>query len=36
MMQIDTAISGDEGIELYKKRHYDVVFLDHMMPDKVT
>ncbi len=34
MIQIDTAISGDEGIALYKKRHYDVVFLDHMMPDK--
>lgn len=33
-MQIDTAISGDEGIVLYKQRKYDVIFLDHMMPDK--
>lgn len=33
-VQIDTAISGDEGIILYKRRHYDVVFLDHMMPGK--
>ena len=34
MVQIDTANSGDEGIALYKKKHYDVVFLDHMMPEK--
>ena len=33
-VQIDTATSGDEGISLYRHRHYDVVFLDHMMPDK--
>ena len=33
-VQIDTAISGDEGIVLYKKNCYDVIFLDHMMPDK--
>ena len=33
-LKIDTAESGDEGISLFKERHYDVIFLDHMMPDK--
>ena len=33
-LQIDTAESGDEGISLFTKKHYDVIFLDHMMPDK--
>ncbi|MCR5683973.1 MAG: response regulator, partial [Lachnospiraceae bacterium] len=33
-LNIDTAESGDEGISLYTDRHYDVIFLDHMMPDK--
>ena len=33
-IQIDTAENGDDCIALYKKRHYDVIFLDHMMPDK--
>ncbi len=33
-VQIDTAGSGDEGIALFKQKHYDVIFLDHMMPDK--
>ena len=33
-LQIDTAESGDECITLFKNRHYDVIFLDHMMPDK--
>ena len=33
-VQIDTAGSGDQGIMRYRNRHYDVVFLDHMMPDK--
>jgi len=33
-MQIDTAENGDVGIELYKRNLYDVIFLDHMMPDK--
>ena len=33
-IQIDTAESGDEAIAMYKNRHYDVIFLDHMMPDK--
>ncbi|MCR5331064.1 MAG: response regulator, partial [Lachnospiraceae bacterium] len=33
-VQIDTAGSGDDGIVLFKQKHYDVIFLDHMMPDK--
>ncbi len=33
-VQIDTAASGDEGLELMKNNHYDVIFLDHMMPRK--
>ena len=31
---IDTCESGDEAIVLYKNKHYDVIFLDHMMPNK--
>ncbi len=31
---IDTCESGDEAVVLYKKKHYDVIFLDHMMPNK--
>ena len=33
-IKIDTAISGDAGIVLTQKNKYDVIFLDHMMPDK--
>jgi len=33
-LQIDTAESGDECIVLFRKNKYDVIFLDHMMPDK--
>ncbi len=33
-LQIDTAESGDECISLFAKKSYDVIFLDHMMPDK--
>nr|MCR5337936.1 response regulator [Lachnospiraceae bacterium] len=28
----DTAGGGAEGIEMIKKGHYDLIFLDHMMP----
>lgn len=31
-IQIDTAINGAEALELVQKQHYDVIFLDHMMP----
>ncbi len=33
-IRIDTAESGDEAIPMYKNKHYDVIFLDHMMPNK--
>ncbi len=33
-MQIDTADSGDACVALFKRNLYDVIFLDHMMPDK--
>ncbi|MCR4908690.1 MAG: response regulator [Lachnospiraceae bacterium] len=32
-MEVDTALSGKEAIELCKKRKYDLVFMDHMMPE---
>ena len=31
---VDTADSGDEGIRLTKDTGYDMIFLDHMMPEK--
>ncbi|MBO4415160.1 MAG: response regulator [Lachnospiraceae bacterium] len=33
-IQIDTASGGDECIAMFRRKHYDVIFLDHMMPDK--
>ena len=33
-VKIDTAESGDEGIALAEKNKYDMIFLDHMMPEK--
>ncbi len=33
-MRIDTAISGDEGLKATWKQKYDLIFLDHMMPEK--
>jgi len=32
-VHIDTALSGEECIELCNKTKYDVIFLDHMMPN---
>ena len=29
----DTAISGAEAIEMISKKQYDIVFMDHMMPE---
>lgn len=31
-MQIEDACSGEQCLELIKSRHFDVIFLDHMMP----
>lgn len=33
-IQIDTADSGDACISKFKTKHYDIIFLDHMMPGK--
>lgn len=33
-VKIDTAGSGDEAINMIFKKKYDVIFLDHMMPEK--
>ncbi len=33
-VQIDTAASGDEGLALAYDKKYDMIFLDHMMPEK--
>lgn len=30
---IDTADSGSEGLELHRQNDYDIIFVDHMMPD---
>nr|MCR5347324.1 response regulator [Fretibacterium sp.] len=32
-VQVDTASGGREGLELTKGKKYDVIFLDHMMPE---
>ena len=32
-MQIDTAMSGKECLDLMKENKYHIVFLDHLMPD---
>ncbi len=33
-IKVDTASSGDEGIKLACEKQYDIMFFDHMMPDK--
>lgn len=33
MVQIDTAASGKECLELVAKKKYDVILMDHMMPE---
>lgn len=32
-MQIDTASGGKEAIEMVQKKDYDIIFMDHMMPE---
>ena len=31
--KIDTTLKGSDAIELFKSNNYDIVFLDHMMPE---
>ena len=33
LVQLDTGKSGAECLELIKQNHYDIIFLDHMMPE---
>jgi signal transduction histidine kinase/CheY-like chemotaxis protein/HPt (histidine-containing phosphotransfer) domain-containing protein len=32
-MNIDTALSGEEAIGKISAKHYDIIFMDHMMPE---
>lgn len=32
-VHVDIGISGKECLEMIRKKHYDIIFLDHMMPD---
>ena len=32
-MQVDTATGGKEAIDMISAKHYDIVFMDHMMPE---
>lgn len=32
-MKIDTALSGKEAVEMISAYHYDIVLMDHMMPE---
>ena len=34
LISTDTANSGDEGLDLMRGKKYDMIFLDHMMPNK--
>ena len=34
LVQIETASSGDEGLRLTLNKKYDIIFFDHMMPEK--
>ncbi len=31
--EVDTVLSGKEALEYISKYHYDIIFLDHMMPE---
>ncbi|MCR5486758.1 MAG: response regulator [Lachnospiraceae bacterium] len=33
-VKIETALSGDEGLSMACDKKYDMIFLDHMMPEK--
>ena len=33
MVKIDTAASGAEALSMAKEKHYDIIFIDHMMPE---
>lgn len=31
-LEVDVALSGEEGLELYKNNQYDIVFMDYILP----
>ncbi len=33
LIQIDTALSGERALELAKQKKYDIIFMDHLMPE---
>ncbi len=33
MMEIDTATSGPEAVRMAEKKQYDIIFIDHLMPE---
>ncbi len=32
-MSVETAMSGKQAVELISAKHYDIIFMDHMMPE---
>ncbi|MDE5891808.1 MAG: response regulator, partial [Acetatifactor sp.] len=32
-MRVDKAVSGKQAIEMIEKKHYDLILMDHMMPE---
>ena len=32
-MNVETAISGQKAMEMIGQKHYDIIFMDHMMPE---
>ena len=32
-INVDSAMSGSEALDMIKEKKYDIIFLDHMMPD---
>lgn len=32
-IQVDTATSGEKCLEMIEEKHYDIIFLDHLMPN---
>ena len=32
-LQVDTVLSGQEAVEMFKAKDYDIVLMDHMMPE---
>lgn len=35
-IEVDTAKNGEEAVELYKQKKYDVIFMDYLMPPGIN